>query len=62
MVDRTSTAYKLCILVEARGVPFGFHTRQHMALLVQRFGTLHKIIANGLFEDDPYATVLEMEV
>ena len=61
-MDGISTPYKLCILVDARGVSFGFCTRQYMALLVQRFGTLHKIITNGLFADDPNATVVEVEV
>ena len=33
-----------------------------MALLVRHFGVLRKIISNGLFANDPHATVLEVEV
>ena len=47
---------------EARGVPLGFRTRQHMALLVRRFGVLRKMIVNGLSANDPHAMVLEVEV
>ena len=61
-MDGTSTTNKICILVEARGVPFGLCTRQHMTLLVQRFGTLRKIIFYGLFDDNPHVTMLEVEV
>ena len=61
-MDGTSITHNICILVEVQGILFGLCTRKHMSLLVWLFGTLHKIIANGLFDDDPHATVLEVEV
>ena len=48
--------------LEARGVPFGFHTRRHLLKLIRPIGVLHEVVCDGILAGDPNCMGLEVEL
>ena len=60
--DGAYVPQKIIRRIEARGVPFGLRTWNHLERLLRPVGSLRKIVCNGLKMGDPNCLYLDVEM